>query len=382
MDDGRIADATRIARFLPTAVEFCRRGARVFVMSHAGRPKGPDPNHTLAPVASALADGLLAEGLLAEGLGRPVPFLTDWLENPQGAAEATNADGAVALLENLRFHPGEERNDRDFARRLAALGNIYVNDAFSCAHRAHASTHAIAFELPAFAGRSLLAEVRAIESTLASPQRLVTAIVGGSKVSSKLAVLSNLVGKMDTMIIGGGMANTFLAARGLAVGRSLQQPDLHAQVHDIEARARASGCVLVLPRDVIVARVIRPGAPHRVTDVGDIADDEMILDIGPTSVKQIAAAIAGSRTLLWNGRLGVFEVEPFGGGTLAAARMAAECTRRGLVSIAGGGDTLAALNAAGVASDFTYVSTAGGAFLEWLEGRKLPGIAALLRRAH
>jgi phosphoglycerate kinase len=248
MEGGRITDATRITRFLPALADLCRRGARVIVMSHAGRPKRPDPKHTLAPVAAALA----------EGLGQPVPFLAGWLEAPSDVTQATATDGAVAPLENLRFHPGEERNDRDFARRLAALGDIYVNDAFSCAHRAHASTHAIAFELPAFAGRSLIAEVRALESALASPQRLVTAVVGGSKVSSKLAVLSHLVGRMDMMVIGGGMANTFLAARGVAVGRSLQEPDLHAQARDIEARARAAGCTLVLPCDVVAARTSEP----------------------------------------------------------------------------------------------------------------------------
>jgi phosphoglycerate kinase len=372
MEDGRIGDATRITRFLPTLADLRRRGARVFVMSHAGRPKGYDPKHTLAPVAAALA----------QALGREVSFLADWLENPQGAAEATKADGAVALLENLRFHSGEERDDRDFARRLAALGDIYVNDAFSCAHRAHASTHAIAFELPAFAGHSLVAEVRALESALASPLRLVTAVVGGAKVSSKLAVLSNLVGRVDKLVIGGGMANTFLAARGIAIGRSLQEPDLHACARDIEARARAAGCSMLLPSDVVVARTLEPGAIHRVADVGAIADDEMILDIGPASGRQVAIAFGASRTLLWNGPLGVFEVKPFGEGTFAAARIAAQCTRRGLVSIAGGGDTMAALNAAGVADDFSYVSTAGGAFLEWLEGRELPGISALMRHAH
>jgi phosphoglycerate kinase len=362
MAGGQITDATRITRFLPTIIDLGRRGARVIVMSHAGRPKGYDPEHTLAPVAAALGGAL----------GRHVSFITDWLDNPHRATKATAADGALALLENLRFHPGEERNDRDFARRLAALGDIYVNDAFSCAHRAHASTHAITFERPAFAGSSLVAEVRALESVLASPLRLVTAVVGGSKVSSKLGLLRNLVTRVDKLVIGGGVANTFLAARGFAVGRSLQERDLYTCVYDIEARARAAGCSVVLPRDVVVARAIEPGAVGRVSGIGATGGDEMIVDMGPESVKQISAAIAAARTLLWNGPLGVFEVEPFGEGTFAAARIAAQCTRRGLVSIAGGGDTIAALNAAGVAGDFSYVSTAGGAFLEWLEGHELP----------
>jgi phosphoglycerate kinase len=371
MDGGQISDATRITRFLPTLADLIRRGARVLVMSHAGRPKGYDPKHTLAPVAVALA----------EGLERPVTFLADWLDRPRGAADAIEADGSIALLENLRFHAGEERNDPDFARRLAALGDIYVNDAFSCAHRAHASTYAVAFELPAFAGPSLVAEICALERALTSPLRLLTAVVGGSKVSSKLAVLSHLVGRVDKLVIGGGMANTFLAARGIATGRSLQEPDLHASARDIEARARAAGCSLLLPSDAVVARTLEPDAVHRIAQIGDVADDEMILDVGPASVRQIAIAFGASRTLLWNGPLGVFEVKPFGEGTFAAARVAAQCTRRGLLSIAGGGDTMAALNAAGVAGDFSYVSTAGGAFLEWLEGRELPGIAALTHRA-
>ena len=288
--------------------------------------------------------------------------------------------GDIAVLENLRFHKGEETNDAAFAQGLAKLGDLYVNDAFSCAHRAHASTEAIARLLPAFAGPLLMEEINALRTALEKPQRPTAAVVGGAKVSTKIPVLENLVAKVDKLIVGGGMANTFLLARGVKVGKSLCEPDLLKTVERIEARAKASGCEIVLPVDGVVAREFKAGAASSTVDVAAVPADAMILDVGPKSVAHLIGVLQGCKTLLWNGPLGAFEIEPFGAGTFALAKEAARLTKAGkLVSVAGGGDTVAALNAAGATEQFTYVSTAGGAFLEWLEGRELPGIAALIK---
>ncbi len=370
MSDGEVADATRIERLLPTVKELVARGARVIVMSHFGRPKGErKPEMSLAPVAARMRSMLT---------GTPVSFVRDCVGAAAESAAAGLADGEVIVLENLRYHPGEEQNDAAFARDLSALGDIYVDDAFSCAHRAHASTEAIAHLLPAFAGPAMMAEIAALRAALDRPQRPVAAVVGGAKVSSKIPVLSNLAGKVDLLIIGGGMANTFLHARGVDVGRSLCEPDFAETVANVTAEAAAAGCEIVLPVDVVVADAFEEGAASAVAAVDAVPGDRMILDVGPESVGDLERRLAGCRTVLWNGPLGAFEVAPFGAGTFAVAREAARLTREGrLVTVAGGGDTVAALNAAGVTSDFTYVSTAGGAFLEWLEGRELPGVAAL-----
>ena len=364
--DGRVSDTTRIDRAVPTLSELCDKGAKVIVLSHFGRPKGQAvAEMSLAPLTAPLGDAL----------GRMVSF-----SDMDGAGDAVAAmtDGDVLLLENLRFDPGEEANGKDFAERLAALGELYVNDAFSCAHRAHASTEALAHLLPSAAGRALQAELTALEAALANPNRPVAALVGGAKVSSKLAVLGHLLDKVDQLIIGGGMANTFLFAQGVNVGTSLCEKDLADTAREIMARAKTTGCEIVLPVDVVLAAAFEAGADSATVPVGKVPDDMMILDVGPASVRDLTERLQSCRTLLWNGPMGAFEIAPFDQGTVKVAQAAAALTKAGtLVSVAGGGDTVAALRHAGAADDFTYVSTAGGAFLEWLEGKVLPGIKAL-----
>jgi phosphoglycerate kinase len=373
VQNGQVSDATRLERLVVGLKNLSQRGAKVIVVSHFGRPKsGPDAALSLKPIAEAFSTLL----------GRPVQFATDCIGAPAESVIAGLKAGDIAVLENLRFHKGEEKNDAAFAQALAKLGDLYVNDAFSCAHRAHASTDAIARLLPAFAGPLLMEEINALRRALEKPQRPTAAVVGGAKVSTKIPVLENLVAKVDKLIVGGGMANTFLLARGVNVGKSLCEPDLLKTVEKIEARAKASGCEIVLPVDGVVAREFKAGAVSSVVDVAATPADVMILDVGPKSVAHLIGVLQGCHTLLWNGPLGAFEIEPFGAGTFALAKEAARLTRGGkLVSVAGGGDTVAALNAAGVTEQFTYVSTAGGAFLEWLEGRELPGIAALIKSA-
>lgn len=368
--DGGVTDATRIERLAPTIIELCGKGAKVIVMSHFGRPKGKIvPEMSLRPVADALSAVLG---------GKTVSFAPDCVGPDAAAVIEGLAPGGVALLENLRFHPGEEANDAAFAGELAKLGDAYVNDAFSAAHRAHASTEAIARLLPAAAGRAMQAELEALTTALETPIHPVIALIGGAKVSSKLDVLGNLVSRVDAIIIGGGMANTFLNARGIDVGASLCEHDLADTVREIEARAKAAGCEILLPVDGVVAAKFAAGAPARTLPIDATPSDMMILDIGPDSVAELNAKLATCKTLLWNGPLGAFEIPPFDSGTVAVAREAGRLTRAGaMVSVAGGGDTVAALNHAGVTDQFTYVSTAGGAFLEWLEGKTLPGVAAL-----
>jgi len=367
MAEGRVSDATRLDRFAEGMRPLLAKGAALVILSHFGRPKGRVvPEMSLRPLVDPLA----------QALGCPVGFAT--LDESAGAAAAL-APGSALLVENLRFDPGEEKNDAALADRLAALGDLYVNDAFSCAHRAHASTAAIAGRMPAFAGPLMMAELDALTRALGSPARPAVAIVGGAKVSSKIDVLTNLVARLDHVIIGGGMANTFLFADGAPMGKSLHEADQAATIAAIRAAAKASGCTIHLPQDAVVASEFRAGAASRVVPACSCPDDAMILDVGPDSIAAFSEVLKGARTILWNGPLGAFEVPPFDAGTLALARVAAEATRGGAVSVAGGGDTVAALNAAGVAEAFTYVSTAGGAFLEWIEGRVLPGVAALDR---
>jgi phosphoglycerate kinase len=369
--DGNVADATRLERLVPGLQELARRGARVIVMSHFGRPKGgPDPQFSLRPVAAKLA----------ELLGKPVAFAADCIGEAAAKVVAALRDGEVAALENLRFHKGEEQNDPEFARALASLGDIFVNDAFSTAHRAHASTDAITRLLPAYAGPLLMEEIEALRSVLDKPARPVAAVIGGAKVSSKIDVLTHLAAKVDKLIIGGAMANTFFLAEGVEIGKSLAEPDHTKTALEIMHAAKARHCEVILPHDFVVAPKLAAGAPSHVVVTLETPSDLMILDVGPKTVAHYADVLGRCKTLLWNGPLGAFEVAPFGEGTFALARAAASLTKAGkLTSVAGGGDTVAALNAAGVTGDFTYVSTAGGAFLEWLEGRTLPGIAALTR---
>jgi len=368
--DGKVSDATRLERVLPGLQDLARRGARVIVISHFGRPKGaPEPGLSLKPVAEKLA----------ELLGGPVAFAPDCIGSAAETAVAALQPGQIAVLENLRFHKGEEKNDKAFAQALARLGDIYVSDAFSTAHRAHASTDAVTRLLPSYAGPLTMEEINALRSVLDKPQRPVAAVIGGAKVSTKIALLTNLVAKVDKLIIGGAMANTFLLAQGLGVGTSLAEPDFAPTARDIMHAAKARSGEVVLPADAVVAPRFEAGAPSRICRVLEVPADQMILDIGPEAVAHYAEVLGRCRTLLWNGPLGAFELAPFGAGTFALARFAAEATQAGrLTSVAGGGDTVAALNAAGVTDQFTYVSTAGGAFLEWLEGRELPGIAALI----
>ena len=370
VQDGRVTDTTRLDRLAPTVRDLIDAGARVIVVSHFGRPKGKVvAEMSLEPVAEALSRSLG---------GMSVAFAPDCIGDAAKRIVDALADGEVALLENLRFHPGEEANDPDFAAALAELADCFVNDGFSVSHRAHASTEAIARLLPAAAGRNMQAELEALGAALGSPERPVMAIVGGAKVSTKLAVLGNLVEKTDALVIGGGMANTFLHALGTDVGASLCEPDLAPTVKDIMAKADAVGCDIVLPSDVVISAALEAGAPSETVPVAAVPQDRMILDIGPDSAAALSARLSDTRTLLWNGPLGAFEFPPFDASTVAVAKAAADCTKAGsLVSVAGGGDTVAALRHAGVVDDFTYVSTAGGAFLEWLEGKTLPGVAAL-----
>lgn len=366
MQGGKVSDDTRLRATLPTVKELADKGAIVLLLAHFGRPKGaPRPDMSLAPVTKPYE----------HVLGRSVRFIGEWDE----AAVATLAPGDVAILENVRFDPGEEANDPAFAARLAALGDFYVDDAFSAAHRAHASIEGIAHLLPAYAGRAMEAELKALERALGDPERPVAAVVGGAKVSTKLDVLSHLVARVDHLIIGGGMANTFLAARGVNVGKSLCEHDLAATAEAILGAADKANCTVHLPYDVVVAKEFEANPPSiRTCNVHEVAADEMILDLGPAAVEALADVLKTCRTLVWNGPLGAFETPPFDAATVALARTAAALTQEGsLVSVAGGGDTVAALNQAGVAGDFTFVSTAGGAFLEWMEGKTLPGVAAL-----
>jgi phosphoglycerate kinase len=368
MEDGRVSDATRLDRILPTLRDLSSRGGRVILLAHFGRPKGRDAKESLAPVAAALS----------ARLGQPIAFAPDCVGDAAEAAVNILKDGDVLCLENTRFHAGEEKNDPAFITALAKLGDAYVNDAFSAAHRAHASTEGLARVLPAYAGRTMEAELKALDAALGSPKRPVMAIVGGAKVSTKLDLLGNLVSKVDYLVIGGGMANTFLASRGVAVGKSLCEHDLVGTAREIEAKAKAAGCTILLPVDALLAKEFKANPGYRVAPVGDIQADEMILDAGPVTSAEITAALAGMKTLVWNGPLGAFELAPFDTATVAVAREAARLTKVGsLISVAGGGDTVSALNHAGVAEEMTYLSTAGGAFLEWMEGKVLPGVAAL-----
>ena len=368
MADGEVTDDTRLRATLPTVTELSDRGAIVLLLAHFGRPKGkPDPTMSLA---------LLTRPYMLV-LGRPVRFI-DWDEAE--ANIATLEPGDIAILENTRFFPGEEQNDPELVSRLSKLGDLYVNDAFSAAHRAHASTEGLARALPAFAGRQMEAELDALEKALGNPEHPVAAVVGGAKVSTKLDVLKHLVSRVDHLIIGGGMANTFLAARGVAVGKSLCEHDLASTAEEILAAADRAGCTVHLPYDVVVATEFRGNPPTRTINVHEVGSDEMILDVGPAAVEALADVLKTCRTLVWNGPLGAFETPPFDAATVALARTAAALTQDGsLVSVAGGGDTVAALNQAGVADQFSFVSTAGGAFLEWMEGRELPGVSALRR---
>jgi phosphoglycerate kinase len=370
MADGRVTDDTRLRATLPTVTELADKGAIVLLLSHFGRPKVPSAEYSLAQVVPAYA----------HLLGRPVAFI-DWEEDVAGVARLRPGD--VAILENTRFFGGEEKNDPAVVERFARLGDIFVNDAFSAAHRAHASTVGLADRLPAYAGRAMEAELKALEKALGKPERPVAAVVGGAKVSSKLDVLRNLVARVDHLVIGGGMANTFLAARGVDVGKSLCEHDLADTARAILDAAERADCTVHLPYDVVVAKEFAPNPPSlRVCNVHEVAPDEMILDIGPAAVEALADVLKTCRTLVWNGPLGAFETPPFDAATVALARTAAALTQSGsLVSVAGGGDTVAALNHAGVAGDFTFVSTAGGAFLEWMEGKELPGVTALERAA-
>ena len=370
MREGAVGDTTRIDRVAPTLRELVQNGARVIVASHFGRPKGKRvPAMSLGPLAAPLSRALG---------GLPVRFVPDCIGVEAEAAVVALAPGDVALLENLRFHAGEEANDPTFADALAGLADIYVNDAFSAAHRAHASTTAVAERLPSAAGRLMQAELEALDKALRAPERAVIAIVGGAKVSTKLALLANLIERVDRLVIGGAMANTFLHAQGIDIGASLHEPDLAEDARRIMEEASGAGCEIVLPTDVVVTREFREGAESTAVPVANVPDDGMILDLGPETCARIEAALADSRTLVWNGPLGAFEIAPFDRATTrcarAAARLTGECS---LLSVAGGGDTVAALQGAGVLGDFSYVSTAGGAFLEWLEGKTLPGVAAL-----
>ena len=370
MEGARVTDDTRLRAMLPTVLELSDRGAIVLLLSHFGRPKGEKrPDMSTAQLVLPLH----------RLSGRSVRFIEDCQGPEAERAIATMLPGNIGILENTRFHAGEEKNDPDLARGMAALGDYYVDDAFSTAHRAHSSTEGITHYLPSFAGRAMEAELKALERALGNPERPVAAVVGGAKVSTKLAVLGHLVGKVDHLIIGGGMANTFLAARGVNVGKSLCEHELTGEAESIFERADQAGCTIHLPYDVVVAKEFVPNPPSvRTCNVHEVAPDEMILDVGPAAVEALADALKTCKTLVWNGPLGAFETPPFDDATVALARTAAALTKEGsLVSVAGGGDTVAALNHAGVAHDFSFVSTAGGAFLEWMEGRTLPGVAAL-----
>jgi phosphoglycerate kinase len=368
VENGKITDATRIERVAPTIREIADRGGMVILLSHFGRPKRPDPTQSLKLVVPTLADVL----------ERPVAFAEDCVGERAVAAVNAMKPGDILCLENTRFHPGEERNDPAFVAQLAELGDLFVNDAFSASHRAHASVEGIGRRLPSYAGRTMQDELGALTRVLHSPMRPLAAIVGGAKISTKLDLLGNLLAKADILIIGGGMANTFLAARGDGVGKSLCERDLLPTAREILDKAAGKGREIVLPVDAVVAKTFAANAPSRVVAVDAVGEDEMILDIGPRSIEHVCSALARVKTLVWNGPFGAFELEPFDIGTVEIAEAAAELTAAGkIVTVAGGGDTVAALNAAGVADRFTYVSTAGGAFLEWLEGKTLPGVEVL-----
>jgi phosphoglycerate kinase len=371
MQDGKVADATRIEEIVPTITELAEKGGKVILLSHFGRPKGRDPKCSLRPVAAEVA----------RLVKRPVAFADDCVGPQAEAAIAAMKNGEIVCLENTRFHPGEEKNDKEFAKNLAALGDVFVNDAFSAAHREHASTTTIvtASKLLAYPGRAMKAELDALERAFERPEHPVTAIVGGAKVSTKLELLSNLLTKVETLIIGGAMANTFLVAQGKGVGKSLVENDLIGAAHNIMSRASALGREIVLPVDAVVAAELATHAPSRVVSVDEVGSGDMILDIGPLTIEHVVSVLARSKTLVWNGPLGAFEHEPFDNGTIEIAEAAAELTAAGkLVSFAGGGDTVAALNLASVKKRITHVSTGGGAFLESLEGKTLPGVKVLL----
>jgi phosphoglycerate kinase len=368
MQDGQVADASRIERNTATITEIADRGGKVILLSHYGRPKGRDPKESLAPVAAAVG----------KILKRPIVFAGDCVGEAAEKAVTAMKPGDILCLENVRFHAGETKNDSGFAAQLAKLADIYVDDGFSVAHRAHASVEAIAHLLPAYAGRAMQEELNALERALTHPDRPVAAIVGGAKISTKLDLLGNLITKVDILMIGGGMANTFLAAQGKPVGKSLCENDLIPTAKEILAKAKSLGREIVLPVDVVVAHKFAAHVPTRVAPVDQVGETDIILDIGPASIKHVIGVLSRVKTLVWNGPFGAFEVKPFDIGTVEVARAAAELTAAGkLVSIAGGGDTMAALNAAAVTGRFTYVSTAGGAFLEWLEGKTLPGVEVL-----
>ena len=371
MSEGSITDDTRLRAAVPTLLELADRGAKVLILAHFGRPKGQK--------SADLSLSLVTRGL-SQLLGRQVQFIPDCQGEAAAAGIAVMRGGDIAILENTRFHAGEEKNDPALSDAMAALGDLYVNDAFSAAHRAHSSTEGLAHRLPAYAGRSMERELDALEAALGTPEKPVAAVVGGAKVSTKLAVLEHLVARVDHLIIGGGMANTFLAARGVDVGKSLCEHDLVPVANGIFEKADAVGCTIHLPYDVAVAKEFAANPPsYRICNVNQVAADEMILDVGPAAVEALGDVLKTCRTLVWNGPLGAFELAPFDTATVALARTAAALTAEGsLVSVAGGGDTVAALNHAGVAADFTFVSTAGGAFLEWMEGKELPGVAALM----
>jgi phosphoglycerate kinase len=368
VENGKVSDRTRIERVAPTITEIADKGGKVILLSHFGRPKGRDPKDSLKSIAAASG----------QIIKRPVAFANDCIGAEAEAAVNAMKPGDILCLENTRFHPGEEKNEPSFVSALAQLGDLWVNDAFSVAHRAHASTEGLGHALPAYAGRTMQAELEALSAALEKPQRPVAAIVGGAKVSTKLELLGNLIEKVNALIIGGGMANTFLVAVGKAVGKSLAEPSLAATARDILAKAKAKGCDIVLPVDVVVAQKFEANAPSRVVGVDHVGSQDMILDIGSKSVEHVVSVLARMKTLVWNGPFGAFELEPFDVGTVEVAEAAAELTEAGnLVSVAGGGDTVAALNTAGVAERLTYVSTAGGAFLEWMEGKALPGVEVL-----
>ncbi|MGN6310344.1 MAG: phosphoglycerate kinase [Xanthobacteraceae bacterium] len=368
MDNGRVTDTTRIERIAPTITEISDKGGKVILLAHFGRPKGRDAKDSLKPVAAELA----------KVIKRNVAFADDCIGEPAEKAVAAMKDGDILCLENTRFHREEEKNDPAFVAQLAKLGDLWVNDAFSAAHRAHASTEGLGHKLPAYAGRTMQAELDALNKALDAPKKPVIAIIGGAKVSTKIDLLENLVKKVDALVIGGGMANTFLHAQGINVGKSLAEKDLAPTALRILEKAEAANCAIILPVDAVVAYHFEANAPSHAYGLDAIPADGMILDVGPQSIERIHAAIDDAATLVWNGPVGAFELTPFDRGTVVAAKYAAQRTKLGkLVSVAGGGDTVAALNHAGVGGDFTYVSTAGGAFLEWMEGKPLPGVEVL-----
>lgn len=373
MHDGRVTDTERLERLLPTLKDLSASGAKIVLLSHFGRPKAsPNPEFSLRPVVEVL-----------QGLWRqPIAFADDCVGPKAEAAVKKLEFGQVLVLENTRFHEGEEENDPTFITELAKLGDIYVNDAFSCAHRAHASTEGLAHYLPSAAGRLMQAELEALNKALANPARPLAALVGGSKISTKLDLLNNLVTKVDLLVLGGGMANTFLAAQGVAVGKSLCENDMLDTAREIAAKAKSKGCEILLPVDALVAEALKNGIDTQTVAINAIPASKMILDIGPASVKQISAKLAGCKTVVWNGPLGAFEIKPFDNGTNEVAAVVADLTRHGkILSVAGGGDTVAAMANAGVSKYLSYLSTAGGAFLEWLEGKELPGVVALRQSA-